>query len=356
MSEMDERKKRRELGLLEQTLGCARGKGGEARRNVDRLAGSIVLREEPDFAMLSNDSKRVIGIEHFRIDHLVRKDKKVQSRAAQFANEIERKREATLSIVDEAERESIQIDYFREILEQAIYLEDSASPDDLLRSLNARLYGETGHCTKLDTYSHNLEHSYLCSSIELGFFIELHSDFSNCFLHDKNRFKQLVSGEYPLSPEFFCLLNQVSKIIDWIIIGFYNNFSDSIVDAVVARCKNGKFKLSMGRQGFRPIKYLGFETVPLREKKPCPRGAISAETAGGSIALCLEKQFDAADLVKRYEKSYLSAIQGLELSQRKEPFVASTGTKIMYESLQPFAQRKCLSSNRVLPYQPWRTL
>lgn len=57
-------KKEHEHRLFAEALNIARRRGGEARRNVDRLAGDIKDIERPDLLIdVSHD--RVVGIEHY---------------------------------------------------------------------------------------------------------------------------------------------------------------------------------------------------------------------------------------------------------------------------------------------------
>ena len=58
-----------ELSIYEQSLEVARAKGGEARRNVARLSGDIRPFDRPDILIAAEDGRRIVGIEHFRVDH-----------------------------------------------------------------------------------------------------------------------------------------------------------------------------------------------------------------------------------------------------------------------------------------------
>ena len=61
-----------ELSIYEQSLKVARAKGGEARRNVARLSGDIRSFDRPDILITAEGGNRIIGIEHFRVDHHLR--------------------------------------------------------------------------------------------------------------------------------------------------------------------------------------------------------------------------------------------------------------------------------------------
>lgn len=151
---MDE-KKQNELAILKEALQRARSNGGEARRNADKLAGEIHPFERPDFAISSKTGK-VIGIEHFRVDHFVRQDKSVQSAAATFVNSCEDKRRQMLSNGAPNHFTDGMLGQIGEMISQQIHLSNNASVDDIKRSLEARLFGARGHISKIESYRANL--------------------------------------------------------------------------------------------------------------------------------------------------------------------------------------------------------
>lgn len=100
MSKHNEEKKTREREVLTSALAVARAKGGDARRNVDRISGAIEAFEKPDFLIHANG--KLIGIEHFRVDHFVKGGRKVESAAAEFSRISENGRR---EIVDDGVRD-----------------------------------------------------------------------------------------------------------------------------------------------------------------------------------------------------------------------------------------------------------
>ena len=79
-----------ELSIYQQALKVTRAKGGEARRNVARLSGDIRSFDRPDILIAAEGRKRIVGIEHFRVDHHIGKGKKVESKSARFSSNAER--------------------------------------------------------------------------------------------------------------------------------------------------------------------------------------------------------------------------------------------------------------------------
>ena len=79
-----------ELSLSQQALKVARAKGGEARRNVARLSGDARPFDRPDILITAEDGRRIVGLEHFRVDHHFGRGKKVESKSARFSSDAER--------------------------------------------------------------------------------------------------------------------------------------------------------------------------------------------------------------------------------------------------------------------------
>jgi hypothetical protein len=63
MSESDDRKEANEYRVFEDALRLTRSKGGEARRNVDRLSGEVDSNSEKPELLIRTPGGRVIGIE-----------------------------------------------------------------------------------------------------------------------------------------------------------------------------------------------------------------------------------------------------------------------------------------------------
>ena len=85
-----ENQEKAELSIYEQSLKAARAKGGEARRNVARLSGDARPFDRPDILITAEGGNRIIGIEHFRVDHHIGKGKKAESKSARFSSDAER--------------------------------------------------------------------------------------------------------------------------------------------------------------------------------------------------------------------------------------------------------------------------
>ena len=76
-----ENQEKAELSIYEQSLKVARAKGGEARRNVARLSGDARPFDRPDILIAAEDGRRIVGLEHFRVDHHIGRGKKAESKS-----------------------------------------------------------------------------------------------------------------------------------------------------------------------------------------------------------------------------------------------------------------------------------
>lgn len=167
-----------ELSIYQQALKVARAKGGEARRNVDRLSGDIRSFDRPDILIAAEGGKRIVGIEHFRVDHHIGKGKKVESKSARFSSDAERFRKQH---EDAARRDALVEEAYQgfgDLISRAIREQSNACVDDIRTSLDAGLFGKDGrgHAFKLDTYRENITQIDANADIQLGFLIELHTD------------------------------------------------------------------------------------------------------------------------------------------------------------------------------------
>lgn len=336
----NEKKWAHELEVLNQALSLARKKGGEARRNVDRLAGTRSSdRERPDIAIERGDGS-VVGIEHFRVDMIVNADKKVRSAAKKYVTDLEGLRKSLLPELEKPRFSDEAIGRLGEALYAGMRLHSQSKPDDLLRSLDARLNGEGGHARKLGAYRDGLARDYPSSpSIELGYLIEMHADLAGLFLNEGGRTTSLPSGQVPLFDGLFDMLERASRDVDWIVIANYGSIEEAIVDSAVIRCGGGMFRTSCERQGLP-------RTVILDS------GAVSGladkgrdftpefERAGDDMTFMFEKAFLVSDLDEYFRRAKMLAARAVECDKSGVPFLASTGVQTIYEFVRDRFPRK----------------
>lgn len=326
--------------MLNQALSLAREKGGEARRNVDRLAGIRSSdRERPDISIERGDGS-VIGLEHFRVDRLARRDKKVRSAAKEYERDLEKVRGSLLSEKEKPRFSDEAIDSFGRTVYEGMRLYTHSRPEDLLRSLDARLNGNSGHAQKLAAYRDNLARDYPHSpSIELGYLIEVHSDFPGMFLNEGRKVTRLSSGQVPLFDGFHDMLEQASRDVDWIVMASYGSISDRIADAAVIRCRDGMFRASCRRQGLSRTAILDPGSVT--GLADMGRGFSPVfERADNDISFRLEKAFRIHDPDRYFKITKRLAAKAVSCDGSGVPFLSSTGVQMIYELIRDRFPRK----------------
>lgn len=336
----NEKKWTHELEVLNQALSLAREKGGEARRNVDRLAGIRSSdRERPDISIERGDGS-VIGLEHFRVDRLARRDKKVRSAAKEYERDLGKVRGSLLSEKEKPRFSDEAIDSFGRTVYEGMRLYVHSRPEDLLRSLDARLNGNSGHAQKLAAYRDNLMRDYPhSSSIELGYLIEVHADFPGMFLNEGRKVTRLSSGQVPLFDGFHDMLEQASRDVDWIVMASYGSISDRIADAAVIRCRDRMFRASCRRQGLFRTAILDPGTVS--SLADMGRGFTPEyERTDDDITFRLEKAFRIHDPDRYFKITKRLAAKAVSCDGSGVPFLSSIGVQMTYELIRDRFPRK----------------
>ena len=330
-------KKDDDLRTFMEALSLARANGGEGRRNADRLAGIVNHNwERPDLSVSTPDG-RLVGIEHFRVDQLIKHDKQVQSAAAEFIGYTEKRRKEVVAGTEPGEVTNEMIGCFGEVLGKAATLVGNSCLDDLTKSLNARLFGEHGHALKIAQYRENLDHTAGGRKIQMGYLIEFHSDFSGLFLNSPKGARRVKPGETPLFSDVFDLLKSAACDVDWMVLAFCGSLDGSMQDAAVIRCANGMFKKSAERQGLFRTEYLGFgKNEPRRScTSPC---TVSAEQNGDEIAYSIEKGPGNLDPNKIWDEATHGAARAISLAQSGSAFTATPSVQMAYEIVRDYAR------------------
>lgn len=342
MASNNEFKKSHEAAILDDVLSFCRRCGGYKKKQASKLAGIIDSEHErPDLAIVRNDGS-VVGLEHFRIDHHVGKDKKVKSKAAELAGRLEKERKTLVAAYD-CDDDRL-LDKLACIVGDGIaqYMQDrsNACCDDLNLSLSKRLSDEkTGHAQKLPVYETNLISRYVSApKIELGYLIELHSDFKDLYLTDGPETKQLQAGECPFFEDVYDQLANAAEDVDWILLAFYPSIGSGLVDAAIVNCKNGMFKTSCARQGLSRTVYLG-----LRKNKPSRKqtesGNVEIEMVDGKYEISIAADAEEIDPAYLWNTAIADTALALNLRRRSEPFAATVSVQMLYEALLSESRR-----------------
>ena len=321
-----------ELWIYEQSLKVARAKGGEARRNVARLSGDARSFDRPDILIAAEGGKRIVGIEHFRVDHHIGRGKKVESKSARFSSDAERFRRQH---EDAARRDALTertYQGFGDLISRAIREQSNACVDDISTSLDAGLFGKNGrgHAFKLGAYRENITQIDANADIQLGFLIELHTDLRQWFLNDGFKKTRVSPGQFPISCEAYELLKKASAHVDWIVLAFCPLYGDEVRDAAIIRCCNGMFETSAARQGIIQTPYLGLgKETPFGKQNR--QGEVEFGVGNDGIDCLVENTSEQMDAIELFSNAISGAAEAFNLGRKGEPFAATTSVQLAYD-------------------------
>lgn len=336
-----ENQEKAELLIYEQSLKAARAKGGEARRNVARLSGDARPFDRPDILITAEDGRRMVGIEHFRVDHHIGRGKKVESKSARFSSDAERFRTRH----EDAARRGVLAEEayqgFGDFISRAIREQSNACVDDISTSLNAGLFGKDGrgHAFKLDAYRENMMQIDANADIQLGFLIELHTDLRQWFLDDGFKDARVFPGQFPISCEAYELLKKASAHVDWIVLAFCPLFDDEVRDAAIVRCYNGMFETSAARQGVIQTPYLGLgKETPFGKQDR--QGEVEFGVGNDGVDYLVESTSEQIDAIELFNNAISGAAEALNLARKGKPFAATTSVQLTYDITKDFLKHK----------------
>lgn len=321
-----------ELSIYQQALKVARAKGGEARRNVARLSGDARPFDRPDILIAVEGGNRIIGIEHFRVDHHIGRGKKVESKSARFSSDAERFRRQH---EDAARRDALTertYQGFGDLISRAIREQSNACVDDISTSLDAGLFGKDGrgHAFKLDAYRENITQIDVNANTRLGFLIEIHTDLRQWFLNDGFKETKVSPGQFPISCEAYELLKKASAQVDWILLAFCPLYGDEVRDAAIIRCCNGMFETSAARQGIIQTPYLGLgkETPFGRQDR---QGGVEFGVGSDGVDYLVENTSEQMDAIELFNNAISGAAEAFNLARRGKRFAATTSVQLAYD-------------------------
>lgn len=327
-----ENQEKAELSIYEQSLKVARVKGGEARRNVARLSGDVRSFDSPDILIAAEDGKRIVGIEHFRVDHHIGKGKKVESKSARFSSDAERFRRQHENAARRGALAEETYRGFGDLISRAIRERSNACVDNISTSLDAGLFGKDGrgHAFKLDVYRENIVQIDANADIQLGFLIELHTDLRQWFLNDAFKEIRVSPGQFPISCEVYELLKKASTHVDWILLAFCPLYGDEVRDAAIIRCYNGMFETSAARQGMIQTQYLGLgkETPSGKQDR---QGEVEFGVGNDGVDYLVENTSEQMDTIELFNNAISGAAEAFNLARKGKRFAATTSVQLAYD-------------------------
>lgn len=327
-----ETQEKAELSIYEQSLKIARAKGGEARRNVTRLSGDARTFDRPDIVITAEDGRKIVGLEHFRVDHHIGKGKKAESKSARFSSDAERFRKQH---EDAARRGALAEEAYRgfgDLISRAIREQSNACVDDISTSLDAGLFGKNGrgHAFKLDAYRDRVAEINSSADVQLGFVIEFHTDLRGWFLNNGFHERKIAPGEFPVSLEVYDLLKRASAHVDWIMLAFCPLYGDEVRDAAIIRCRNGMFETSAARQGIIQTPYLGLgKEAPFGKQDR--QGEVEFGVGNDGVDYLVENTSEQMDPIELFNNAISGAAEAFNLSRKGKPFAATTSVQLAYD-------------------------
>ena len=233
-------KKQREKEVYNETIALARLRGGESRRNADRIAGNVTQGERPDFVIeldkYNQESPVVLAVEHFRADHFSELNRRGGHQDSLAVIERDRAGKIQQSWNPPSFDSDIPqnvVDAVGESFAKCLEARFKASYSGYMKSFAD---GINGHAGKLGIYRANVIERFTQSrEIKAAFLIELHFDFSDCFVHDSHSCYKPESGKLLLFDDMVDLLRAQRKNVDYVLLGSYEALKDDLVDAAIIR-------------------------------------------------------------------------------------------------------------------------
>lgn len=331
-------------------MGGAVG-GAAAKMAIDQIDAS---GERPDLRIRTSRGV-AIGLEHFRVDRLIGYGKKAESRAAQLSSRLEKERQDLLRMPRGTDQDNKMIDVLgKYAAELTRYLADSV-PDDLCKSLEKRLFDEdSGHALKLSAYREELVNEG-AEKVELGFLIEVHSDFSEFFLNSGGVAKKIVCGEPLLSSQTFDLLERVARQVDWILLGFYPNIGETLIKAAVIDCRRDQFAANCCKQGLSRVNLLYVKKERLKHSYRYE--GSSSNPLGDYHSITLSRKVNSPDIGLTWRQCLSGTAEALNLERSGAPFAATKPIQALYETVAlsskkfkgPFSAEKVLRIMNGMP-------
>lgn len=326
-----------EAKVLEDVLSLCLSSGGARAKAARKLEGNADSSlESPDIRVNIAKRDTIVGIEHFRIDQNIKGGRKAESKDLETSGLMNKRRLEVLEMDEGPDRDAAMLDTVGKAVANFMQHSLDAEPGDLARSFEARLYGTgSGHVGKLGIYRRNLSSASL-PKVEIGFLIEIHSDFSGYFINDERGARKVEKGQAVLPPEAFGLLERASRDVDWLLLGFYPNVAGGIVDARIVDCREGRFSASCKKQKLAAIELLDIESARKRRVKydGCE---LQEDSEIARLTLC--RNDDSIDSLNLAQQCILKTAKALNLARCGRPFAATAPIQALYETVRLAAKK-----------------
>lgn len=219
-------KKDDEMYSLDKAIQIGKSRYSITKKIATRLSGDFIYREieeRPDFVKKSLENGRrdecIVGIEHFRVDHLSlqKKDGRVGSTGVMYNIESNRVFNRWNSKIGESSE--IDLAAINDIQNLIWNQFKRVNNTDYPTFISAFKYSLNKHMEKVESYREELKKIANGKKVELAFLIEVHSEFKNKYLTNKKGTKKSLTGIMPMFNDVVEMLERIdSKKVDYIIL------------------------------------------------------------------------------------------------------------------------------------------
>lgn len=326
-----------EAKVLEDVLSLCLLTGGPRAKAARKLVGDAdSSTESPDIRVGITRRDAIVGIEHFQVDRNIKGGRKAESKDSETWGLMNKQCLELLKMDEGPDRDAKMLDAVGGFAADLMQHSLDAEPGDLARSLEARLYGaHSGHIGKLGAYRRNLS-STGAGKAEIGFLIEIRSDYSEFFMNDERGIRKMQNGQGILSPEAFGLLERASKDVEWLLLGFYPSVGGAIADARIVDCRSGRFAASCKRQKLAGVELLDIEDG---RKRRIEYDCCAFQEDSDLAQLMLYRNDDPIELSNLARECVSKTAKALNLARLQKPFATTSPIQALYETVRMAAKK-----------------
>lgn len=299
-----------ETACMDNVLGSVHKLRGKAKEFLGKLSNmKMVKSERPDFIFESQtdgDKDLIIGVEHFVADHLSIKLKngKISSQGAVRRREFENFSEAKIGNVDDKNLLDTTKQLADIIAKQYADIRNSGYWD-FITTLKTVL---NNHLEKISDYRKNLkQQASKNTKIKIVFLVEVHAEFVQLFLNDKNGTYKNPLGNFPIFEDFVKVLEESTKDkIDYIIL---NSFNAGQAKNNIIVLRTGFIRKDLADQKINIYQYAAEDMLisAFNMQGAESRAVSSVEQSGDNFVIKLTLTQHERD-IKQYEALILYAV------------------------------------------------
>lgn len=340
-------KHEKELRCFQRAVHVALKKRGETKRIMKYLNGEDIRRKEeerPDIVKLCRTESRsqkdtIVGIEHFRVDHLSlkKKDDKI----------------ASMGVVAEKETHKVFNTWHNEVVETGKVPDEAITgilkivAEQIERMekstyhtyIDAFKYSLDQHLKNIDIYRENISKiAGETHSIGLALFIEIHMEFNNLYLNDRNGNSKLSAGQFPIFGEIVRMLEEKidKKKIDYIVFCLGDTLYSEQIKVIAIR--TGNITRNLERQGVQIYEYAG-EDILLPDFQSMHRNVDimpQYTIKGEQVDVNFQCSAEILDEQQRLQLMLYSFKRAWELKHSGRPYATTVGVQMLIECFGDF--------------------